>query len=201
MEKLKLENLKAAVIVAHPDDETIWMGGTILAHPKIQWTIISLARAYDRDRAPKFRRVLKHYNAPGVISDLEDEGEMKFSETFREVEKRLHRILRDRRFTYLFTHGYNGEYGHAHHRAVHQVVKKLARRNVIKAKYIYAFAYHFLKRRGYAVPDEKCDFIFPLSKRIAKRKRSIVEKLYGFRRDSFEYKSSAKSETFNLVKL
>jgi LmbE family N-acetylglucosaminyl deacetylase len=29
------ENNKCAVIVAHPDDETLWAGGLMLMHPEI----------------------------------------------------------------------------------------------------------------------------------------------------------------------
>src|ERR1039457_2443340 len=28
---------RAAVVVAHPDDETLWCGGYILAHPEFLW--------------------------------------------------------------------------------------------------------------------------------------------------------------------
>ena len=35
---------KSAVIVAHPDDETLWCGGIILIHPEADWHIISLCR-------------------------------------------------------------------------------------------------------------------------------------------------------------
>jgi LmbE family N-acetylglucosaminyl deacetylase len=31
-----------AVIVAHPDDETLWAGGTILEHPSNDWFIVCL---------------------------------------------------------------------------------------------------------------------------------------------------------------
>ena len=44
---------KALIIVAHPDDETIWMGGTILKYTELEWTIYSLCRASDKDREPK----------------------------------------------------------------------------------------------------------------------------------------------------
>ena len=44
----------AAVIVAHPDDETLWTGGAILMHPEINWTVITLCRLSDPDRSPKF---------------------------------------------------------------------------------------------------------------------------------------------------
>jgi hypothetical protein len=37
--------MKAAIIVAHPDDETIWSGGLILKKPEWQWTVLSLCRA------------------------------------------------------------------------------------------------------------------------------------------------------------
>ena len=39
-----------AVIVAHPDDETLWAGGTILSHPSWQWFIVCLCRGSDKDR-------------------------------------------------------------------------------------------------------------------------------------------------------
>ena len=43
-----------AVIVAHPDDETLWAGGTILSHPSNKWFIICLCRASDTDRSVRF---------------------------------------------------------------------------------------------------------------------------------------------------
>src|SRR3989338_6613378 len=64
---------KVLVIVAHPDDETIWMGGTLLANIN-NWnlTIISLCRKDDKDRAPKFKKVCKILKAKCFMSDLED---------------------------------------------------------------------------------------------------------------------------------
>ena len=42
-----------AVIVAHPDDETLWAGGMILAHPLWDWLIVCLCRSSDTERAPQ----------------------------------------------------------------------------------------------------------------------------------------------------
>jgi len=55
---------RAAVVVAHPDDETLWCGGYILTHPEFLWRIVTLCRAVDPDRAPKFRRVVQPDSDP-----------------------------------------------------------------------------------------------------------------------------------------
>jgi len=56
---------RAAVVVAHPDDETLWCGGYVVAHSEFDWRIVTLCRASDPDRAPKFRRVLERLGAVG----------------------------------------------------------------------------------------------------------------------------------------
>jgi hypothetical protein len=63
---------RAAVVVAHPDDETLWCGGYILTHPEFLWRIVTLCRAMDADRAPKFRQVLQRFGAEGEMADLDD---------------------------------------------------------------------------------------------------------------------------------
>ena len=77
------------VIVAHPDDETIWMAGMILNSKNIDWTIFSLCRKDDPDRVPKFKKVCDYYRARGIISDLEDEEIMDIKESLPEIEKRI----------------------------------------------------------------------------------------------------------------
>jgi LmbE family N-acetylglucosaminyl deacetylase len=54
-----MDKKTVAIIVAHPDDETLWADGTILEHPEWQCYIVSLCRKGDPDRAPKFVKTLK----------------------------------------------------------------------------------------------------------------------------------------------
>jgi len=50
-------------LLSHTRTTTLWCGGYILAHPEFLWRIVSLCRAEDLDRAPKFRRVLQQLKA------------------------------------------------------------------------------------------------------------------------------------------
>src|SRR5512141_423783 len=67
----------AALMVAHPDDETLWAGGFVLEHAEWDWFIGTLCRASDPDRAPKFARVLERLHAHGAMLDMEDGSEQR----------------------------------------------------------------------------------------------------------------------------
>jgi len=199
MPALKLERGSGLVVVAHPDDETIWMGGTILANPQIHWTIFSLCRANDHDRAPKFRKVMRRYGARSIITDLEDEGVMNISVSLPKIKTYLLKKLRVRSFDYIFTHAYNGEYGHPRHKGVHRGVKDLLRRNKINAGKTFTFAYVLDERKGYAISSESAAYRVVLSSASLKIKKHIIQNLYGFAPSSFEARSSARTETFNFL--
>ncbi|MBI2033828.1 MAG: PIG-L family deacetylase [Candidatus Liptonbacteria bacterium] len=201
MKELALDGRSALVIVAHPDDETIWMGGTILKWGNLSWTIFSLCRKDDSDRAPKFLHVSRFYGAKSIISDLEDEGLMNLSESIPHIKKRILKSLRGKSFDYLFTHGSNGEYGHLRHKGVFEAVKELLKRRLVSAREIFTFAYELDEEKGIARPSGKPDFSLKLPLKIFRTKKNIIEKMYGFKKSSFEYASSGLVETFNELKV
>jgi hypothetical protein len=69
------KSFTAAVIVAHPDDETIWAGGMVLMNPDWKWHFISLCRGSDPDRAPRFIQAVQKLGGMGWIGDLDDGSE------------------------------------------------------------------------------------------------------------------------------
>lgn len=188
---------KILVIIAHPDDETIWMGCTLLRNiNKWNLTIISLCRRKDKDRAPKFKKVCKIYGAKCFMSDLEDDklNHVPVNEAIKRIKK-----YAGKKYDYIFTHGKNGEYGHIRHRDVHKAVNEMLRKKSLSCKELICFSYW---RKGkYAYPKKNSDRFIYFNKSLLKKKKSIIEDVYGFGKKSFESVCCRNAEAFNIRRL
>jgi LmbE family N-acetylglucosaminyl deacetylase len=186
------------VIVAHPDDETLWVGGTILNHPACEWFVVSLCRGNDPDRAPRFLKALKVLKAKGIMGDLDDGPNQKPLKK-KEVETAILDLLPVKHFDIIISHNPRGEYtSHLRHEEIGEAVVKLWSTNQIAANQYWAFAYEDGNKRYLPRPDEKATICNTLTKRIWERKYKIITEIYGFNKDSWEAKTTPKTEAFWL---
>ncbi|MFH1425693.1 MAG: PIG-L family deacetylase [archaeon] len=198
------KRIRALVVVAHPDDETIWMGGTILKNLNWNWTILSLCRRDDPDRASKFRKVCEVYGAKGTISNLNDE--LLEPLPVKKVAEKIRENLPSKKFDYIFTHGKNGEYGHQRHKEVHDAVSYLFSKKELVAKKVYFFSYIYgsvkWKNSDLKIPvsNPNPDWRVFLDDDVLQRKIKIVTNVYGFGPESFEALACASREAFDLKK-
>jgi hypothetical protein len=184
------------VIVAHPDDETLWAGGTILSQPSWNWFIITLCRASDRDRAPKFFQTLKVFGAEGKIGDLDDGPEQK-PLAANEVEGTILGLLPRQHFDLIISHNPAGEYTrHLRHEEIGRAVIMLWRAGKISADELWTFAYEDGGRQYLPKPIETADIYHILPKRIWQRKYRIITETYGFEENGFEAKTTPRAEAF-----
>jgi len=187
---------KALLIVAHPDDETLWAGGTVLSHPSWEWFILCLCRGSDADRAPKFTRALEVLRSEGIMGDLNDGPDQDpIDET--EIQQVILDLLPVHYFDLIISHHPAGEYTrHIRHEETGKAVINLWHSGKISAGEFWAFAYEDGNKNYLPRPIESTGIYNVLSKHIWRRKYSIITETYGFKPDSFEARTTPRAESF-----
>lgn len=185
-----------AVIVAHPDDETLWAGGTILSHPSWNWFVVCLSRKSDAERSVKYYKALQVFKAEGIMGDLDDRPDQNPLDN-EVVENEILDLLPPRHFDLIISHNPSGEYTrHIRHEEVSRAVIKLWQSGKISVKELWTFAYEDGEKKYFPLPVVNANIRRLLTKRIWLRKYSIITETYGFKKDSWEAETTPRAEAF-----
>ncbi len=185
-----------AIITAHPDDETLWAGGTILNNPTWQCFVVSLCRKSDNDRAPKFYNALKMLNAEGIMGDLDDSPEQNPIND-NVIENTILNLLPPKHYNLVITHNPLGEYTrHIRHEETGSAVIRLCNLGKISTNELWTFAYTDNSKQYHPMPIRNANIFNKLTKRIWLKKLSIITDIYGFKADSWEAQTTPKEEAF-----
>jgi LmbE family N-acetylglucosaminyl deacetylase len=187
---------RAAVVVAHPDDEILWCGGYILTHPEFHWRVVTLCRASDPDRAPKFRRVLQKLGAEGEMADLDD-GPDQTPLPIEQIQQTLVRLLPEVSYSLILTHGPKGEYTrHRRHEECCRAVVQLWQAGRIDTERLWMFAYGDGGKTYLPLVRDDADWRSRLTDEIWLEKRRLITDVYGYGAESWEAQTTPREEGF-----
>jgi LmbE family N-acetylglucosaminyl deacetylase len=185
-----------AVIIAHPDDETLWAGGTILMNPGKQYFVASLCRKTDADRAPKFKKATKALGATGIMGDLDD-GPTQTPLPDEQVETSILDLLPGMSFDLIITHSIYGEYTrHRRHEETGRAVINLWSSGRLQSKALWTFAFEDGGRVYYPAAIKEANLFYRLPQPVWQKKYNIIREIYGFAEDSWEAQATPKDEAF-----
>ena len=187
---------RALVVVAHPDDETLWVGGTIMMHPDWSWRVVSLCRGDDQDRRHRFYDAMKHLGVQGSMYDLDDGPEQR-PLSDRRVQEAVGFALENTEYDLIVTHSPFGEYTrHLRHEEVGRAVLDLWQAERLATRDLWMFAYSDSGRNSYPEALEDADRVVSLSEDVWSRKLAVIKELYNFAPDSWEALSTPRKEAF-----
>lgn len=99
------------MVVAHPDDESLWGAGMLLR--KSGWTVISCSTPLrDPERGEKFKNACALFNADYVLMSQPEQVGTRLNLDNLDLSK----------YDMIVTHNRDGEYSNAHHKQVHEYI-------------------------------------------------------------------------------
>ncbi len=162
MARKSLKQKYSLLVVAHPDDETIFFAGLLQLYRKRPWRVICVTDANADGQGPKRRQDFKEACRRLKVKDCEmwelpDRFDQRLS--VDELVKRLGTETPSE----VFTHGPLGEYGHPHH----QDVSLAVHRTFYDKVPVWSCAYN-----AYAIKNIR------LSKKAFELKAKILSEVY-----------------------
>lgn len=120
---MDLTSIDKLMIVAHPDDESLFGGGALLKEKG--WLVICVTNGDNEMRRKEFESVMEYVGAEYEIWDYEDKWNGDFDRP--ELVKDLQRVIGLKQWKKIVTHNLDGEYGHTQHKALSEIVHNLVK--------------------------------------------------------------------------
>jgi LmbE family N-acetylglucosaminyl deacetylase len=118
--------INALCLVAHPDDCVIFAYSYIHNHPEMNWTIGYLTYTSESERGRELAQFWQQRNIPcvflGFVDDYRDQEQQQLLQWYG-IDAVAECSSLARQYDLVLTHDSNGDYGHIHHRIVHDAVK------------------------------------------------------------------------------
>ena len=138
-------SVESLMIVAHPDDETLWGSEELL---KNKYLVVCITCGTNKKREKEIEAALKISKDRLIVLDKPDKVRGKRSDWKhykKQIEYELKYVIKKKKWNTIVTHNPEGEYGHIHHKITNNIVTKVYNKEKNgKLKY---FGKYFSKKR------------------------------------------------------
>jgi len=142
LDSLNLEGYNKLMIVAHPDDESLWGGAHLLED---NYLVVCITNGDNKVREEEFEAVMKKTGDIGIIMSYPDIVGYKKShwENLKaDILLDFDTLINFKDWELIVTHNQCAEYGHIHHSMVHDLVTIAYENSNSKAKLFHFGTYY-----------------------------------------------------------
>ncbi|MBR3198837.1 MAG: hypothetical protein IKG27_02340 [Bacilli bacterium] len=159
---LDLSGFNKLMIVAHPEDETVWGGVHLLSD---NYLVVCVSCGFDSKKEKKMEKVLEITKDRLVKLGYSDKFLVR--RHYRGVKKRIKKILNYKTWELVVTHNPDGETGNLEHKQISEIVSNLDIYN------LYYFGNYYNKKELI-----KLDKVTTLKGDLIKDKINVLIKTY-----------------------
>lgn len=109
------------MIVAHPDDESLFAGEALTSTRG--WLVVCVTHASNLERRREFTSAMSSIRVDYTMLDHADD--LRNGRFNGRLVEQLSALLAEYSYDLVVTHNAAGEYGHPQHRALHRIVRQL----------------------------------------------------------------------------
>ncbi len=169
LKKTDLTNINKVMIIAHPDDESIWGGAHLLQD---NYLVVCITCGGNSTRVNEINKAMDYTKDKVIMLDYPDKVWNKRSDWRAEkslIKQDIKTILKYKDWKQVITHNPDGEYGHIQHMITSQIVTDIygAQEN------LYYFGKYYTKKAL-----NKLDKETTIDKKILKQKIKILLPIY-----------------------
>lgn len=118
------------MIIAHPDDEILWGSKELI---KEKYLVVCITCGKDKKREREIEEVLKTTGDDLISLGYTDKflgHKSKWLIEKRKIAKDIKKIINMKKWNKIVTHNKDGEYGHIHHKKIHDIVSNTNAANI-----------------------------------------------------------------------
>lgn len=127
----KEKEIRRLMIVAHPDDETIFGGGHLLQD---KYTVVCITCGKIEYRVKEFEEVMSKTKEDYIMLGYTDRENLtgpisNWNNEYNDIYNSLSEIINGTDWDIIVTHNPDGEYGHIHHIKTSEIVSEIANKD------------------------------------------------------------------------